>query len=172
MPQDFIILVMSAIATIFSLTFIYLFWERVCVSRGGAERERERIENPTQALHCQWRAPNEVQSHKLWDYDLSLNQESNAQPTATQASLIPYFLNDVLKHLFIFCLRRALMTCSDGGGGPTSLPHGATPPPPSSPVYFQHHPWLDLVFVVMWPCKSQLNHITLCVCTTNSFCWN
>ena len=53
--------------------FLSLFiWERE--SRGGAERDKER-ENPKQAPHCQRRDPWGVQTHKLWDHDLSQKQE-------------------------------------------------------------------------------------------------
>ena len=44
--------------------------------RGGAERE-----NPKQAPHCECRVRHGAWTHKLWDHDLSKNQESEAQPT-------------------------------------------------------------------------------------------
>ena len=56
------------------LMFIYLLWEREC--KWGRDRERERV-NSKQALN--WcGAHRGAQSHKLWDRDLSRNQESDA----------------------------------------------------------------------------------------------
>ena len=60
--------------------FIYFERDRERAGAGGEQRGRER-ENPMQAPHCQHRAWLRVWSHEQWDHDLSLNWESDTQPT-------------------------------------------------------------------------------------------
>ena len=61
------------------LMFVY-FWDRVRAPVGeGREREggRHRIWSRLQALSCQRRAQRGVQTHELWDHDLSRSQTPN-----------------------------------------------------------------------------------------------
>ena len=50
--------------------FVYLFWERASVNRGGSEREGER-ESEAGSIGCHHQAWCGAQSHKLQDHDLS-----------------------------------------------------------------------------------------------------
>ena len=56
----------------------------------GAKREEER-QNPKKALHCGHRARCRAQTHKPWDYDLSQDQEFDAQLTEPPRCLCPFF---------------------------------------------------------------------------------
>ena len=53
--------------------FLFYFWERDThsESRGGAERDGDRIRSRLQALSCQHRARCGAQTHRLQDHDLS-----------------------------------------------------------------------------------------------------
>ena len=67
----------------------------VCVRAGEEQRERER-ENPKQAQLCQRRARHGARSHKLWDHDLSWNQESDPQLTEPPRCPLPPSLKSLL----------------------------------------------------------------------------
>ena len=73
--------------------FIYLFWERQCEQGRGRERERER-ENPKQALYCQHRARNGVQTHETeimtWAETKSWLLSLLSHPGAQEFFLIEY----------------------------------------------------------------------------------
>ena len=57
---------------------VYLFLrQRMRDTVQETDRERE-TENPEQALCCHLRVPCKARTHKLWDHDLSRNQESAA----------------------------------------------------------------------------------------------
>ena len=66
-------------APLFLLIFNgYLFlWERECVSRGGAEREEDRICSRLQALSCQHRALCGAGTQELQDHDLNRSRILN-----------------------------------------------------------------------------------------------
>ena len=70
----------------------FCFWERrrlhVCVSQAGSEWEGER-ENTKQALQHHHRAQCRAWTHKLWDHDLSWNQQSVAQPNEPSRHTLP-----------------------------------------------------------------------------------
>ena len=63
----------------FIFSSFYLFWEgeKEREHEQGRHRERGR-ENPKKSPCCQHGAQGRAQSHKLWDHDLSRNQESEA----------------------------------------------------------------------------------------------
>ena len=53
------------------------FWERQSVSRGGLEREEDRIQSRLQALSYQHRAQCGAPTHELWDHDLTWSRTLN-----------------------------------------------------------------------------------------------
>ena len=60
--------------------FIYFFEREIETereSRGGAERERHRIQSKLQALSCQHRAQRQARTHEPQDCDLSQSQILN-----------------------------------------------------------------------------------------------
>ena len=76
---------------IFFLTFIHFWeWERQSTSRGGAEREGDRIWSRLQALSCQHRAWCRAQTYGLRDHDLSWSRTLNRLSHAGDLSLFFY----------------------------------------------------------------------------------
>ena len=126
---------------------MYLFCETERAEEGQRERERE---NPRQSQGCQHRAQCEARAHKLWDCDLSQNQELDAQPTEPPRHPRVWILTVSLIHSLVLSLNNSCFSCDISG--PSSDPvHFLSLVMPQSPsLLCLHHRMNKLLKVFFW----------------------